>query len=98
MKDLSERDGRRTLKGGGQRWGFRRVAEGEDWKEWQEAERNQKPDKERWKQRHPRGSICRLAVGDEQRKDGDGDGRDRYPEPGSLVAKNVHAGMPLGEV
>jgi len=78
---------RRALEGWSQRWSFSRVAEGEDRQQRQQAERDEQADEERGKKCHPRRSVCAVAVWDEQRQERDGDGRDRYPKPSSLLAK-----------
>jgi len=67
------------------------VTERKDRQQRQQAERDQQANEERGKKRHPGGGVCALAVGDEQGNEGDGDSRDRYPEPSSLLAKCVHS-------
>ena len=83
-------EGRGALEGGSQRWCIVHVADGKDWQQREQAERDKQADKVGGKQRHPSGGVRGLAVRDEQRKDGDGDGRDRYPEPRALMAKCFH--------
>ena len=98
LKDLSEPEGRGALEGRSERWSNGRVAEGKDRQQREKAERDQQADKERGKQRHPSGGVCCLAVGNDQRQDGDGDGCDRYPEPNSWLAKCLHPGCLLEKV
>lgn len=91
MKDLSESEGRGTLEGGSQRWDFGRVAEREDRNQRQQAERDKQANEERRKKRHPCGSVSAVAMGDQQGNECNHDGRDRYPEPGALLSKNLHS-------
>jgi hypothetical protein len=88
---LCERDWRGALEGGSQRWSLGRVADGQDGQQWQQGERDKQTDEESGEKRHPGRSVRRRSVGDEQRKEGDGDGRDRYPKPSSLPAKEGHS-------
>jgi hypothetical protein len=87
LEDLRESEGWRTLEGGSQRWNLRRVTEGKDRAQRQQAEWDEQANKECGQQRHPGGSVSSLAVGNEQREHSDSDGCDCYPEPGSLLVK-----------
>ena len=66
------------------------MAESQDLQQRQQGEWNEQPDEERRKKRHPGRRICAVAVRHNQRDKGDGDGRDRYPKPRSLLAKQIH--------
>ena len=89
-RKLGESEGWRPLEGRSQRWSFGRVAERENRQQRQQAEGHQKAYKEGRQKRHPCRSVCGVAVGYEQRNEGDHDGCDRDPVPGSLLTKNTH--------
>jgi len=63
------------------------MAEGKDREQRRQAERHQQADKERGQKRHPCGRIRAVAVRHKQGDQSDGDSRNRYPKPGSLMAK-----------